>query len=75
MDEANHKPWKKLQIAHSILAGCCMEPFKNLISEEIVTLCAMHLGKHLPEFDEFAFTSSILPTLSQLELKQRVKLI
>lgn len=52
-----------------------MEPFKNLISKEIVTLCALHLGKQLPEFDELAFTSSILPVLSQLELKQRVKLI
>ncbi len=52
-----------------------MEPFKNLISEEIVTLCAWHLGKQIPAFDALAFTSSILPMLSQLELKQRVKLI
>jgi len=52
-----------------------MEPFKNLISEKIVALCALHLGKQIPEFDERAFTSSILASLSQLELKQRVRLI
>jgi 3-methyladenine DNA glycosylase AlkC len=52
-----------------------MEPFKNLISEEVVLLIARHLGKFLPELDEEAFAASILSRLAELELKQRVQFI
>jgi 3-methyladenine DNA glycosylase AlkC len=52
-----------------------MEPFKNLISEDVVTLTGLHLGKALPDLDKDAFVASILPHLGQLELKQRVQFI
>jgi hypothetical protein len=52
-----------------------MEPFKNLISEEVVTLIGLHLGKALPDLDKDAFVASILPHLRQLEMKQRVQFI
>ena len=52
-----------------------MEPFKNLISEDVVTLTGLHLGKALPHLDKDAFVASILPHLGKLELKQRVQFI
>lgn len=52
-----------------------MEPFKNLISRDVVTLIGTHLSRSLPDFDREAFVTSILPSLEQLELKQRVQLI
>jgi len=52
-----------------------MEPFKNLISDEVVILLAMHLARCIPEFDEGQFIASILPKLAELELKQRVQFI
>lgn len=52
-----------------------MEPFKNLISEDVVTLIGLHLGKALPDLDKDAFVASITPHLAQLELKQRVQFI
>ncbi len=52
-----------------------MEPFKNLISRDVVTLIGTHLSKSLPDFDREAFATSILPGLERLELKQRVQLI
>jgi 3-methyladenine DNA glycosylase AlkC len=52
-----------------------MEPFKNLISEEVVDLIGLHLGKSLNGFDRKAFVASIVPLLEELELKQRVQLI
>ncbi len=52
-----------------------MEPFKNLISEDVVTLIGLHLGKALLDLDKDAFVASITPHLAQLELKQRVQFI
>jgi 3-methyladenine DNA glycosylase AlkC len=52
-----------------------MEPFKNLISEDVVTLIGLQLGKALPDLDKDAFVASITPHLAQLGLKQRVQFI
>ncbi|MGB0505114.1 MAG: DNA alkylation repair protein [Pikeienuella sp.] len=52
-----------------------MEPFKNLISEDVVTLIGLHLSKAMPDLDQDAFIASILPHLDALELKQRVQFI
>lgn len=52
-----------------------MEPFKNAISPELVGHVATQLDLHLASFDRSAFECSILATLTDLELKQRVQLI
>lgn len=52
-----------------------MEPFKNAISPELVSLIAAHLGRQLPAFDVTRFTVPLLERLPSLELKQRVSLI
>ncbi len=52
-----------------------MEPFKNIFSPELVGWLADHLGRHARGFDRLAFEGAILPTLDQLELKDRAQLI
>lgn len=52
-----------------------MEPFKNAISPELVGHVATQLDLHLTSFDRSTFERSILATLTDLELKQRVQLI
>ena len=52
-----------------------MEPFKNIFSPELVGWLADHLGRHAQGFDRIAFEGAILPTLDQLELKDRAQLI
>lgn len=52
-----------------------MEPFKNFMSTEVVGFIALHLGRHLVGFDEYAFKQPILDCLPSLELKQRTQLI
>lgn len=52
-----------------------MEPFKNLISEEVVALIGLHLSKAAPEIGRDRFVASVLPHLERLELKQRVQMI
>ncbi len=52
-----------------------MEPFKNIFSAEMVGWLADHLGRHARAFDRIAFEGAILPTLEDLELKERAQLI
>ncbi|MEP5151490.1 DNA alkylation repair protein [Planktotalea sp.] len=52
-----------------------MEPFKNLISPEIVRLIGVLIAKQLPEFNAARFQSKVLAELDQLEMKERVALI
>lgn len=52
-----------------------MEPFKNVFSPELVGWLADHIGRHAQGFDRIAFESAILPTLEDLELKERAQLI
>ncbi len=52
-----------------------MEPFKNLMSPELVSCTAGHLSRHVSGFDRQAFQNSILARLPELELKQRAQLI
>ncbi len=52
-----------------------MEPFKNLISPEVVGFIAIHLGRHVASFDEEVFKFPLLERLPSLELKQRTQLI
>ncbi len=52
-----------------------MEPFKNNISPELVSVIAFHLNKHLTGFDRPDFETGILERLDALELKQRAQLI
>ena len=52
-----------------------MEPFKNIFSAEMVGWLADHLGRHDRRFDRIAFEAAILPTLEDLELKERAQLI
>lgn len=52
-----------------------MEPLKNQFSPGLVSCLAGHLKKHLPDFDNVAFESSILSELERLELKARVQCI
>ncbi len=52
-----------------------MEPFKNLMSDDVVRLIAFHLGRSLEGFDADTFVASITPRLAPLELKERVNLI
>ena len=52
-----------------------MEPFKNIFSAEMVGWLADHLGRHDRSFDRIAFEGAILPTLEDLELKERAQLI
>ncbi len=52
-----------------------MEPFKNLMSPELVKCTAEHLRRHVSGFDGQAFQNSILAQLPELELKQRAQLI
>ena len=52
-----------------------MEPFKNLISPELVRLIAGHIARHEPDFDAEAFAATIIPRLDALEMKARVGMI
>ena len=52
-----------------------MEPFKNLMSEDVVRLLAFHLDKSLGGFDAELFNASVVPQLEPLELKERVQMI
>lgn len=52
-----------------------MEPFKNLMSADVVGLIAYHLGQAMADFDGDTFVASVVPQLKDLELKQRVRLI
>jgi len=52
-----------------------MEPFKNLMSPEVVGFIAIHLGRHVAGFSEEVFKSPLLERLPSLELKQRTQLI
>ena len=52
-----------------------MEPFKNLMSPEVVGFIAMHLGRHVADFNADVFKTPLLERLPSLELKQRTKLI
>jgi len=52
-----------------------LEPFKNLMSDDVVRLIAFHLGRSLEGFDADTFVASITPHLDPLELKERVNLI
>ncbi len=52
-----------------------MEPFKNLMSEDVVRLLAFHLGSSLDGFDAARFIASVVPQLEPLELKERVQMI
>lgn len=52
-----------------------MEPFKNNISPELVTVTGYHLDRHLPSFDRGAYETAILSRLDALELKERAQLI
>lgn len=55
--------------------GKHLEPFKNLMSEDLVRLLAFHLGKSLDGFDADTFAASVVHCLEPLELKERVNLI
>lgn len=52
-----------------------MEPFKNLFSPDLVRSVALHLGRHLADFDAVAFAEAIVPRLADLELMARAQLI
>lgn len=52
-----------------------MEPFKNQYNSKSLTLFAKEIGKVHPEFNQARFKKSILPKLSELEMKDRVRLI
>lgn len=52
-----------------------MEPFKKLMSPEVVGFIAMHLGRHDADLSEEEFKSPLLERLPSLELKQRTQLI
>lgn len=52
-----------------------MEPFKTLISPELVRLLAGHLARHLPPFDPAAFCAEAIPRLVPLEMKARVAML
>lgn len=52
-----------------------MEPFKNLMSPEVVGFIVMHLGRHVADFNAEVFKTPLLEQLPSLELKQRTKLI
>ena len=49
-----------------------MEPFKTLISPDLVRLIAGHIARHMPEFDAAAFCAAAIPQLDALEMKARV---
>ena len=50
--------------------GLGMEPFKNNISPELVSVIAFHLDKHLTGFDRPDFETGILERLDALEHKE-----
>ena len=52
-----------------------MEPFKNNISQQLVSCFADHLEKHISSFERANFVASILQDLNNLELKERAQLI
>ena len=52
-----------------------MEPFKNLMSEDVVRLLAFHLDKSLDGFDADSFIASVVSQLESFELKERVQMI
>ena len=52
-----------------------MEPFKNLISPELVRLIAAHINRALPSFDADGFCASAIPRLDALEMKARVAML
>lgn len=52
-----------------------MEPFKNLISPDLVRLIAGHIARHMTEFDEAAFCAAAIPQLDALEMKARVGML
>ncbi len=52
-----------------------MEPFKNLMSPELVGHIGYHLNRHMDGFDAQRFASPIVAQLPDLELKQRAALI
>ncbi|MEP2784472.1 MAG: DNA alkylation repair protein [Pseudoruegeria sp.] len=52
-----------------------MEPFKNLMSEELVGHIGHHLSQHIPSLNAEAFATPIVAELPKLELKQRAALI
>ncbi|MEM9635141.1 MAG: DNA alkylation repair protein [Pseudomonadota bacterium] len=52
-----------------------MEPFKNKISPDLVQCLGMHIERHLEGFDRQSYEAAILAELSNLELKQRARLI
>jgi 3-methyladenine DNA glycosylase AlkC len=59
----------------SILGIEAMEPFKNYMSPDGVGFIALHLDRHLDDFDPKAFKHPLLEELPALELKQRTQLI
>lgn len=52
-----------------------MEPFKNIYNEDSVTILALAINKHMPEFKSKMFISTIMETLENHEMKGRVDLI
>ncbi len=52
-----------------------MEPFKNIYNKNSIKIIAAHIKRNDPSFDDASFSRSITPKLSQLELKDRVRLI
>ncbi len=52
-----------------------MEPFKNMINENVAKQMAMAIVRNYPEFDKKAFLKNIAQELAPLELKDRVVFI
>lgn len=52
-----------------------MEPFKTLISPDLVRLTAHHIARYVPDFDVAAFCAAAIPQLDALEMKARVSMI
>lgn len=52
-----------------------MEPFKNIYNKKSINIIASHIKKNDPTFDSSAFSRTITLKLTELELKDRVRLI
>ncbi|MGB0411007.1 MAG: DNA alkylation repair protein [Pikeienuella sp.] len=52
-----------------------MEPFKNLISPDLVALIAKHIARQFPAFDADGFCAATIPALDALEMKARVGML
>ena len=52
-----------------------MEPFKNLFNNDSVKLLSSSIARENKNFDQLQFNKNVLKEISNLELKDRVRLI